>query len=858
MRVSEATTTNKKVLSLNKIRGVDLSSAPLRVKETRASYMRNMICKDGANHKRNGFEEIADFYDADGKPMPINGIFPFVKDANKYKIVHAGTTLYKCSDDFSSKEVISLPSDIDIGNEKSQGFVNDGKLYIVANDNLLVYDGKTVALLFNSDNAYVPTTSLAITDTAHNSLIEPFESVNLFNTKRINKLTGARDGTIKKVDVDGEEVKIFALDNSNGVFYLDGNIDKSKEVKITANIFINGPYDNDNKNVLNLAANNEEGTVFSKISVKVVFNFNSGETEATGESSCFYGGRDIKIKKFVEPLNEDTEIILKAKIENDEKGRGVVTFTPALPSPLEGEDNITVEYHVAKDTPKIKMAQKTNVGLKGDMLVLATSDDVVYYSHLSQGYSYIPDNNYLKVDDTEGITALVPGKDFLGVCTKNQCAIVTFATSNDNDKIVEVPSLIARHTDIGCINNNVSACVDSDALILDKNGVYGIGAGGVYMRSSNINKELVGYSRDKLMDAIGIEHDGRYYLFVGDKVYIADARYKTYESNRLDVSYEYEWWVWDSCPCRVAIKENSQIILGREDGRIMKLSDGYSDKYYYELMESECTTNGEQFTFNGDLGIKTTDAIKIENAYKNVGMGLFQKVTDEQGTITFTDEEFLEIVQLLVEKQIIKMATANGGSTKEAEIQTIDELSNSVTVKGDFTAASIRNFKVYIYIFIKAEYFAPVERPGYENYTLFDSWGKASYFIDYDEMKATLIREYPVECELHSAVMNLGNDTHKKTIHKIVFVPSIETRGKVHIGCETDKHIARQSQIVGGELDFGNLNFNNFTFDTAFYRRFEKRMHERNVEFVKFKFSSAENGDMCIENFSCIYSINRR
>ena len=173
MRMSEATTWDKKVLTLNDIRGVDLSSAPLGVKETRASYMKNMICKDGVNHKRNGFEEIASFYDENGNPMAINGIFPYTtSNGINNVLVHVGKELYLC-DEHITLDRIKLA---DIGAEKTKCFFCEGKIYLVSNKKLYVYDGnETVPELFNSDSAYVPTTSIGITDEKHGSLLEPYD-----------------------------------------------------------------------------------------------------------------------------------------------------------------------------------------------------------------------------------------------------------------------------------------------------------------------------------------------------------------------------------------------------------------------------------------------------------------------------------------------------------------------------------------------------------------------------------------------------------------------------------------------------------------------------------------------------------
>ena len=147
---------------------------------------------------------------------------------------------------------------------------------------------------------------------------------------------------------------------------------------------------------------------------------------------------------------------------------------------------------------------------------------------------------------------------------------------------------------------------------------------------------------------------------------------------------------------------------------------------------------------------------------------------------------------------------------------------------------------------------------GCGNYNLIDDFGEVVELLDVGSLTGILLSETLVECEVHTAVLNFRTDIKKKTLHKIVFTPSVDTVGEVSVGYETDKNEREKRQKVSGELDFNNIDFNSFSFDTAFYKTFEKRMHERNVSFVKFKFKSSGEGDFAIENFSCVYSLNSR
>lgn len=856
MRISEAKTTSKGVLTLSDIKGVDLSSSPMRVKSTRASYMKNMICKGGVNHKRNGFEEIASFYDEDGKPLAINGIHPYIEDGEQFNIVHAGTSLYKCSSDFSTKEAILLDG-IELGSEKSQGYLSNEKLILIAGERLLVYDGKKVSALFDSENAYVPTTSIGILDEVDGSLSEAHERVNLFSSKRINKLTGARRGTIKASSTDASQ-SVFTLEGSRSTFFLDGEIDLSREVVITANIFIDGEINkySENESALPVIAYySGETYTISNINVYTIFTFPAGEVFAKGSSSFMSGVEKNEIDGFAEPSGYAGSFVggFECKLGNID-GRGVVTFTPALPSPILGEDNITVEYCTKKKEPRIKAACECSVNSYNKIIAIATEDDVVYYSSPSEGYSYFPDNNYLKV--VNNISSLIAGGDFLGVASKDELAIVSFSIDSSGEKIECVPNLIKKHKDVGCSNGYSQVYLEGDTLFLSYKGVYGASQDGVHMRSGNINKELTLYDNKALESAHALEHDGRYYLFIEGRVYIADARYKTYESDRLDVSYEYEWWRWENCPCRVAVNFNGRPLVGREDGRIMAMSEGYSDTTYYKLDSSEVLTDGNSFVFNEEIDIGENGRIKIKGAKCSVvtlesiflykSKGELQITLDVGDLITLMQRGAMEPGKELVfrcdEKQFRFTVASYDLETGQ--------------IIGENYEGELFHQGITVYMDSLEEF--SFEKNDEGEYHLYNAYGEKVSFIDFDSMTATVTKSVPVECEIHTALFNFATDMKKKTIHKIAFIPGASAAGKIQIGYETDKRSKLVGQAVGSELDFLSLNFDNFTFDSTVLKSFEKRVHERNVQFIKFRLLSLEDADFSIESLNVIYSTNSR
>ncbi len=860
MRVSEARTTNKKVMYLNDIKGVDLTSSPIRVKNTRASYMKNMICEGGVNKKRNGFKEMNSFYDEEGNALPINGIFPFVTiNGVENVLVHAGKYLYLCNEDCQWVEEIKLG---EIGEKKTKCFFNKEKCYLLSNNKLLIYDGDaSLSSLFDNKDVYVPTTSIGITDDAHGSLRHPFEGVNLFSTKRINKLSGARRGTIKASSTD-ESQSVFTLEGSTGTFILDGEIDFTKNVVIKTEVFIDGELNkySANEAALPVVANyNDEKFQKTDINVSTIFNFPAGTESTVGISSFMDGATKIEINGFNEPSGYAGCFAgnFECKIANVD-GHGVVTFTPALPSPLLGEDNITVEFYTKKEEPKIRVISEYSVNAHNKILAVATEDDIVYFSSPSEGYSYFPDNNYLKA--INNVSSLIAGGDFLGVASKDELAIVTFSIDSSGEKIACVPSLVKKHRDVGCINAYSQAYVEGDTLFLSSKGVYGASLSDVFMRSSNINKELTALGEEKLKNAVALEHDGRYYLFVDGVVYIADARYKTYESNRLDVSYEYEWWRWENCQCNVAVSFNDKIWIGRDDGKVMVQYEGYSDITYYELQAGEVAiTDGNSFTFNEEIKLNEGDKIEVKNAQASImqlsSVYLTKDTKLNRISIVLDAEDFISLLQKGIIKAGKRLTFYNEDrgqySFKIWSYDTVESTIVGDSIEGDLFHESIT-------VFVDSDgLYTPVKRSD-ENYELFNIFNEKVCFIETEEACVTVVKNKPVECEMHTSVLSLGEDTNKKTLHKIIFLPGLGTCGKIQIGFETDKKSRLLEQQVGDELNFSDLNFDNFTFDSTSYKTFEKRLHERNVQFVKFKVSSNEDAPFSVEQFSVVFSTNTR
>lgn len=213
----------KKRFSINTFRGVDYASSKINADKTRATDTRNLIHKNGVNHKRNGWLELAQFVDGSGNALPINGFWNWVDSYDKdITIVHAGTKIYRVSNlgtatspniaytdvtassTYKPSYVALLSTWTDkisagVLNQRSYGVIKGDRLYLFAGGMYLVYGtwdaGTSYELRAVEDNSdtYVPTTTIGIAANGNSALSgieQSHDEVNMLCRKRRNKLIG--------------------------------------------------------------------------------------------------------------------------------------------------------------------------------------------------------------------------------------------------------------------------------------------------------------------------------------------------------------------------------------------------------------------------------------------------------------------------------------------------------------------------------------------------------------------------------------------------------------------------------------------------------------------------------------------
>lgn len=559
----------ERAYEIDSFRGLDTSNSPYDVQKNRAVEMNNLISIDGVNHKRKGFIERVKL---DGR---INGIWRYNENGTEIFIVHAGTKIYRVK--LGENSLLSSATEIYSGavDSKSWGLVDAEVLYILAGDYLaygyIEKSGKyELVAIANSDFAYIPTTTVSIDpEGATEKTRSDFEAANLLNSKRKNTLQL----------INGENTV------ANRTFYLDSDINKKKPVEVEIECM-----DNTVTAHMKLSTKKANGAVEYGKELYLVID---DEVTSTKKGTITYELGKIVFDDMYKPIHEGEDGV-------------IVTFEPGYTDSPSRITNCT-------------FGTQFGLGGNNDRLFITGNPayrNLDFYSE-SYNYMYFPVDNYTVLGGEQSAIT--------GYSRINDGSLGIFKAEGDSSGIYYRSSTAQTYTDavtgasltetifpikagaLGeyCADWRSCKRLGSDPLFASASGVYAVVIGNAITsneryakeRSVNINNELTAGAG--IYSAIAEVIDNKYMLFLGDKCYIADGRYKYSESKNADDTYNYEWWQWTlpgnvSATCKVG----KLLFIGTADGRIFTESSDYNDTTFKPL---------GAVTFSGNEAILSTD-----------------------------------------------------------------------------------------------------------------------------------------------------------------------------------------------------------------------------------------------------------
>lgn len=868
-------------LTLSGFRGVDLTSNPLEVASYRATYMRNMISDGGVNHKRPGWRELVR---VDGK---INGIFEYVDGSYRETIFQAGVRFYRLLPSGVLEEITDSctysPAALDVSlldpDARSQGFMLNGALYIIGCGDFLVYEkysGKReLRRVCNNESTYIPTTTYAAKGFGYFNADDKYigsenaqgiflDDINLLSPKRKNAFIGYQsdsDEELKKISyrldsllystedgfplIEIEAISDTPLIKYNGSDYTDYTVIKSS-----------GTYTirNSTEDVSNLYEYSKEG-----IKGELVGGIEWSNTAAMR----------FWLYSYYAPESEGTPNI-------------TVTFTPGrdlykntMPWLNPHQPVMRSSFGVRFGTEKI--ADRLFLGGNPDYKNIdfySEEQDFTYFGELNTaalGDSSTSIEGYAKLSDS----SLVVYKSDSNVEPAFFYRSARYYDEHDNEGNIQKMYGIFPHTEggvgEGVVSRYAHANLCGDTIFLSRSGVHGIVLSENmltterYMRerSRNIRNALAAH-RD-LSEAVGIVYNNRYYLAIDGICYVGDARYKFEASGDIDGSYNYEWWVWDNIPARVFGKIGTELYFGTDDGRICVFDDEFTDRTYDHTEAGDLSIDNAhgEVVYNATSGVLSS-LCKGDKLIFSTG-GIYAIVDSGMrldGERIFTSESALSSI---FSGMTVYIGNAGDSGLEEGIPYTIGDIdrygfSYALYRDGEPVTPVADGFKVFVSVSGKKLYIA--DDPSDGRFAVRENpEGEILRLAIYDDVVlsplATIEHAHNVVAEWVTPVTDLGTSVESKSLVGMTLSARPVKNGRISFGYETrtaSSMIAAQGLNTFSLEDF---SFMDFTFDTGFQNSFTVRCHERNFNYIVFRFLSDSDTDCVINGLTVDYKINK-
>lgn len=552
----------------DKFRGVDFSTDPTQVSDTRSPLCQNLISDlAGFPEKRTGWRTLFTLTDA------INGLFRF----GDVFICHAGTKLYTF-DDTTATEIYAYMNDA-----RSTAFSHGGNLYILDGADYKVITQNNDAYSVSSVIGFTPTTVIGAPAAGGGTT---FEAVNLISPKRINSMIG---------------------DNHSFLFQLDtSKLDKINSVKVEGVAYTVGAWTRTNCDIefeadaqltgdtVQITAGGREYTLVDSGGTAILPSTISAEdtvkctltTDKYGETDYYQAVvHTSETAPVVTCATDSNKYVLASTkyLPNNENGTVDFAIPPAEYSGGGGIDNVVIDFSktVAGYADRIrKCTICASYGYYNDNRIFFTGNPDYPNTDWQSGLddpTYFPDTGYTKIgSDSSAIMGYLHQSDNLAIIKEqspqdSEIYLRSSDITDDNEVYFPVKQGLSG---LGAISKYCFANLRDDPLFLTREGVYALISTSVTQekslqdRSYYVNAKLT--KEDGLENAVAIVWSGYYIICVNDKCYVADRRQRTGKSQTEQ--YSYEWYYWTNIPARVFVEYNGELYFGTSDGRVCKFN----------------------------------------------------------------------------------------------------------------------------------------------------------------------------------------------------------------------------------------------------------------------------------------------
>ena len=354
---------------------------------------------------------------------------------------------------------------------------------------------------------------------------------------------------------------------------------------------------------------------------------------ADGKAKEFYLDSMNIDKDFTPVVKVDDKVVTKYTVNYE---KGLITFTDVPSAPLtDGRDNVSVEFKKTVEKYRDSILKCTMLQVFDNRVFVSGNKDYPNYVwHCSlNDPSYFSDyDHYEEGLDSAQVKGLVAGNNALWVFREPSQANTTvfYHTPTIDDEYGKVYPSTHSSVSTGCVGKAIN--FNDDIVFFSERGMEGISGDVtteqvVAHRSSLVDRKLIAEPNYKNM--ILEEWEGYLFVFIGNKVYLADSRTAFANENHM----EYDWFYWElEKEVTCAKVYDGVMYLGTKDG-VYTLTDYTSnvesywvtpkDKFKYPHMQKTTNKKGCLAEATGDI----TVFAKTENTNFEL-IGTFENVTD--------------------------------------------------------------------------------------------------------------------------------------------------------------------------------------------------------------------------------------
>ncbi len=316
IRLNAPKAREKSAFTIKDLKGLDAWNNPVSVSPERATSMRNIVNRNGVNHKRHGWEQTEDVF-----PGAIDGYYVGRFHGKTYEIVYAACNFFVKTDGILSSTTYT---NSDLISNPAKFYEQDGKVFIIGCGDYLVFVPErngTFAFVPVAESvyAYVPLTFISDYCNSDRGLaVLAGEKSNMLSSYRINKFYDADCSEISRkyrldaytdeptvepvvndvlstqvtwTDAEGKENVFSVIENNEAYLLIADNVDRKTSG------FYKFTY-NDTQYFLSVSKSDTHKTGIllrrSKNGFTTISNIRSSTTTAPSANSEIYASQLVK------------------------------------------------------------------------------------------------------------------------------------------------------------------------------------------------------------------------------------------------------------------------------------------------------------------------------------------------------------------------------------------------------------------------------------------------------------------------------------------------------------------------------------------------------------------------------------